>query len=111
MQQQAKGDRAQVDKRRPHHPEVRDFRHRACLRLIAAIIACHGFPRCVGEGSDRADMWTALVKWVENGTALEKIITTKLVDALENLEVSRYGGLSQMEPRPQLLRWSCAGRR
>src|SRR6266508_5999939 len=41
MQQQAQGERSQVDKRRPYDPEVRDFRHHACLRLLAAIIACH----------------------------------------------------------------------
>jgi hypothetical protein len=47
MQQQAQDDRAQVDKRRPHDPEVRDFRHHACLRLVASLIACHAVSRGV----------------------------------------------------------------
>src|SRR5262245_14925614 len=41
MQQQAKGNRAQVDKRRPYDPEVCDLGHHVCLCLRAAIIACH----------------------------------------------------------------------
>jgi feruloyl esterase len=48
------------------------------LFLLPGVMHCGG-----GEGSDRADLLTALARWVENGTAPEKIITTKLVDGTD----------------------------